>query len=70
MSDLPPKDPMPSEVVPTQEEPDEEVDREHPEKAAAEGREGQRAKHPQDETDSETFDSDDHSDTPGPFGTG
>jgi hypothetical protein len=61
---------MPNEVVETQEEPDEDVDREHPEKAAAEGREGQRHKHPQDETDNEDLDSEQHSDAPGPFGTG
>jgi hypothetical protein len=63
-------DPIGDEVVKPQEEPDPEVDREHPEKAAAEGREGQRAKHPQDETDNEDIDTEDHSDAPGPFGTG
>lgn len=47
-----------------------EKNREHPEKAAAEGREGQGAKHPQDGTQSTTWDTDQHSDAPGPFGTG
>ena len=43
---------------------------ERPEKAAAEDREGQNEKHPQDGTDSPTWDTDQHSDAPGPFGTG
>jgi hypothetical protein len=59
-----------SETEETKEEHDRRVDREHPEKAAAEGREGQRAKHPQDGTDNEKIDTGEHSDAPGPFGTG
>jgi hypothetical protein len=42
----------------------------HAEEAAAEGREGQADEHPQDGTDSTTWDTDQHSDAPGPFGTG
>jgi hypothetical protein len=65
-----------SETDETQEEHDARVDREHPEKAAAEGREGERGKHAgdgkhaQDETDNENIDTGEHSDAPGPFGTG
>ena len=47
-----------------------EATTEHPEQAAAEGREGQNDKHPPDGTDSTTWDTDQHSDAPGPFGTG
>ena len=44
--------------------------KEHPEKAAAlqEGRQEER--HSQDETDDERIDTEQHSDAPGPFGTG
>jgi hypothetical protein len=48
----------------------EQVDKEHPEKAAAEGREGQRGAHEEEGTDNETIDTGEHSDAPGPFGTG
>jgi hypothetical protein len=41
-----------------------------PEKMAAEGRGGGEEEHPQDETDNELLDHDEHSDAPGPFGTG
>ena len=41
-----------------------------PEQAAAEGRGGQADKHPQDGTDSTSWDTEEHSDAPGPFGTG
>lgn len=41
-----------------------------PEEAAAESREGQNAAAPQEGTDSTTWDTDQHSDAPGPFGTG
>ena len=47
-----------------------ELDKEHPEKAAAEGREGARKAHEQEGTDNELLDSEEHSDAPGPFGTG
>ena len=43
---------------------------EHPEQAAAEEKEGQKRDIPDDGTDSETWDTDQHSDAPGPFGTG
>ena len=46
------------------------TDREHPKKAAAEGRTDKESEHPQDGTDSTTWDTDQHSDAPGPFGTG
>jgi hypothetical protein len=49
---------------------DKQIDREHPEKAAAEGREGQSEAHPKEGTDNETIDTGEHSDAPGPFGTG
>lgn len=45
------------------------TDREHPRKAAAEGKD-EKHEHPQDGTDSTTWDTDQHSDAPGPFGTG
>jgi hypothetical protein len=48
----------------------EQLDMEHPEKAAAEGREGPRKVHPEEGTDNETLDTGQHSDAPGPFGTG
>ena len=54
----------------------EDVDKqEHPEQAAAlqkgrEDEESQEQEHPQDETESELFDTSQHSDAPGPFGTG
>jgi hypothetical protein len=41
-----------------------------PEKQAAEGRGGGEKEHPQDDTDNELLDHDEHSDAPGPFGTG
>ena len=39
-------------------------------KDAAEGKEGQKREIPDDGTDSTTWDTDQHSDAPGPFGTG
>jgi hypothetical protein len=39
-------------------------------KDAAEGNEGQKREIPDDGTDSTTWDTDQHSDAPGPFGTG
>jgi hypothetical protein len=41
-----------------------------PEKKAAEGRGGGEDEAPQDETDDKLLDHDEHSDAPGPFGTG
>jgi hypothetical protein len=41
-----------------------------PEKLAAEGRGGGEKEAPQDDTDNELLDHDEHSDAPGPFGTG
>jgi hypothetical protein len=41
-----------------------------PEKLAAEGRGGGEKEAPQDETDSQILDHHEHSDAPGPFGTG
>ena len=45
--------------------------KEHPEQAAAlqQGRE-EDEEHSQDETDNEALDTEQHSDAPGPFGTG
>ena len=40
------------------------------EKKAAEGRGGEEEEVPQDGTDNEFLDSEQHSDAPGPFGTG
>ena len=48
-----------------------EVDpEEHPEQAAALQEGGQEEDQPQDETDEGFFDTSQHSDAPGPFGTG
>ena len=48
-----------------------EVDpQEHPEQAAALQKGDLEEDVPQDETDSELFDTSQHSDAPGPFGTG
>jgi hypothetical protein len=41
-----------------------------PEKKAAEGRGGGDDEAPQDETENKVLDHDEHSDAPGPFGTG
>ena len=41
-----------------------------PEKKAAEGRGGEGEEVPQDETDNELLDHSEHSDAPGPLGTG
>jgi len=49
---------------------DEQFEKEHPEQAAAEGREGPRKVHPEEGTDNEKIDTGQHSDAPGPFGTG
>jgi hypothetical protein len=53
---------------------DDEHKKEHPEQAASlqKGREeeAQEEEHPQDETENELFDTSQHSDAPGPFGTG
>jgi hypothetical protein len=40
------------------------------EKLAAEGRGGGEQDHPQDDTENQLLDHDEHSDAPGPFGTG
>ena len=40
------------------------------EKVAAEGRGGGEQEHPQDDTDNQLLDHEEHSDAPGPFGTG
>ena len=63
-------DVIPNEVVENHEEPDDDVDREHPEKAAAEGRVGQRKEHDPEGENDENLETSDHSDAPGPFGTG
>jgi hypothetical protein len=42
----------------------------HPEQDAAEGKPGQSDRHPQEGTESTTWDTEEHSDAPGPFGTG
>jgi hypothetical protein len=47
-----------------------ELDKEHPEMAAAEGREGARESHEEEGTDNELLDTEQHSDAPGPFGPG
>ena len=48
-----------------------EVDpKEHPEQAAALQQGEQEEEHQQDETDDERLDTEEHSDAPGPFGTG
>ena len=52
------------------EERQDDLDKEHPEKAAAEGREGAREAHEEEGTDNELLDTEEHSDAPGPFGTG
>ena len=44
--------------------------KEHPEQAAALQQGRQEDEHPQDETDDERIDTGEHSDAPGPFGTG
>jgi hypothetical protein len=49
---------------------EEQLEKDHPEKAAAEGREGPRKVHPEEGTDNEAIDTGEHSDAPGPFGTG
>jgi hypothetical protein len=40
-----------------------------PEKKAAEGRGGGEDRNPQDDTENQLLDHDEHSDAPGPFGT-
>ena len=52
------------------EERQDDLDKQHPEQAAAEGREGPRKVHPEEGTDNEKIDTGQHSDAPGPFGTG
>ena len=44
--------------------------KEHPEQFAARQEGRQKEEHSQDETDDERLDTEQHSDAPGPFGTG
>jgi hypothetical protein len=49
---------------------EEEQQEETPEEQAAKGSGGGEERNPQDETENELLDHDEHSDAPGPFGTG
>jgi hypothetical protein len=49
---------------------EDERQEETPEEQAAKGTGGGEERNPQDETENELLDHDEHSDAPGPFGTG
>ncbi len=49
---------------------EDERQEETPEEQAAKGSGGGEERNPQDETENELLDHDEHSDAPGPFGTG
>ncbi len=55
---------------PLGEESDRDVDDMTPEEKAAKGLGGGEERNPQDETEDENIDTGEHSDAPGPFGTG